>query len=454
MRSRSRTVSRRRRTLPASDTAIAAGCASSAATTRLTAGSAVASRRRSSGASPTPASSAFRIFSSLFAPMPDRSRSRPDSAAAFRPSSDVMPSCVQIRAAVFGPTPGSRRKSTTPAGTSPRRFVSACISPSSTTSTTFASIVFPIPGSVLRLAVERELRDRHGSLADPPRRAPVRDDLERLLLQDLREIGQEVELVRELAVPRQRLGHPAMIRRCLGPSSASRRTTSGRTSSRWWRRSAASSTRPRTASSSSTTARPTAPERSPTGSPPSCRGSPCCTARRRRASAPPTSRASAGRSQSGAELVLEMDCDFSHDPADVPRLIAAAEDADLVLGSRYVAGRRHRELGASAPDRLARGLPLRAGDPRPRRARPHGRLQVLPPRRARGDRPRMRSPRTATRSRSRRRTASSAPGCGCWRCRSRFVERRAGASKMTGAIVAEAMWRVPVLRLRALVGKL
>jgi dolichol-phosphate mannosyltransferase len=40
----------------------------------------------------------------------------------------------------------------------------------------------------------------------------------------------------------------------------------------------------------------------------------------------------------GAELVLEMDSDFSHDPADLPRLIAAAEDADLVLGSRYVAG--------------------------------------------------------------------------------------------------------------------
>src|SRR5215211_359988 len=41
----------------------------------------------------------------------------------------------------------------------------------------------------------------------------------------------------------------------------------------------------------------------------------------------------------GAELVLEMDCDFSHDPADLPRLIAAAEaGADLVLGSRYVAG--------------------------------------------------------------------------------------------------------------------
>src|SRR6478752_999984 len=41
----------------------------------------------------------------------------------------------------------------------------------------------------------------------------------------------------------------------------------------------------------------------------------------------------------GAELVLEMDCDFSHDPADVPRLIEACEGgADLVLGSRYVPG--------------------------------------------------------------------------------------------------------------------
>src|SRR3954466_8638515 len=38
----------------------------------------------------------------------------------------------------------------------------------------------------------------------------------------------------------------------------------------------------------------------------------------------------------GADLVLEMDADFSHDPADLPRLIAA--DADLVLGSRYVPG--------------------------------------------------------------------------------------------------------------------
>jgi dolichol-phosphate mannosyltransferase len=42
-----------------------------------------------------------------------------------------------------------------------------------------------------------------------------------------------------------------------------------------------------------------------------------------------------------AELILEMDCDFSHDPADVPRLITAVEEgADVALGSRYVPGGR------------------------------------------------------------------------------------------------------------------
>lgn len=38
----------------------------------------------------------------------------------------------------------------------------------------------------------------------------------------------------------------------------------------------------------------------------------------------------------GADRVVQMDCDFSHDPKDVPRLVA--EDADLVIGSRYVPG--------------------------------------------------------------------------------------------------------------------
>ena len=41
----------------------------------------------------------------------------------------------------------------------------------------------------------------------------------------------------------------------------------------------------------------------------------------------------------GADYVIEMDADFSHAPADVPRLLATARDgADLVLGSRYVPG--------------------------------------------------------------------------------------------------------------------
>ena len=47
----------------------------------------------------------------------------------------------------------------------------------------------------------------------------------------------------------------------------------------------------------------------------------------------------------GAELVIEMDADFSHDPAYLGKLLAAAEDADLVLGSRYVPGGAVREWG-------------------------------------------------------------------------------------------------------------
>jgi dolichol-phosphate mannosyltransferase len=49
--------------------------------------------------------------------------------------------------------------------------------------------------------------------------------------------------------------------------------------------------------------------------------------------------------ESGAQLVIEMDADFSHDPAYLPQLLAAAEDADLVLGSRYVPGGGVRDWG-------------------------------------------------------------------------------------------------------------
>jgi dolichol-phosphate mannosyltransferase len=71
---------------------------------------------------------------------------------------------------------------------------------------------------------------------------------------------------------------------------------------------------------------------------------------------------------SGADLVLEMDADFSHDPRDLPRLIGAAEDADLALGSRYVKGggvtdwglfRRLLSRGGSWYARLVLGVPVR-----------------------------------------------------------------------------------------------
>ena len=42
----------------------------------------------------------------------------------------------------------------------------------------------------------------------------------------------------------------------------------------------------------------------------------------------------------GATHVIEMDCDFSHDPKDVRRLLSAIEDCDVAIGSRYVKGGR------------------------------------------------------------------------------------------------------------------
>jgi dolichol-phosphate mannosyltransferase len=59
--------------------------------------------------------------------------------------------------------------------------------------------------------------------------------------------------------------------------------------------------------------------------------------------------------QGGATHVMEMDADFSHDPADLARLLAAATEADLVLGSRYVPGGGVTEWG------LVRRLVSRGG---------------------------------------------------------------------------------------------
>jgi dolichol-phosphate mannosyltransferase len=155
----------------------------------------------------------------------------------------------------------------------------------------------------------------------------------------------------------------------------------------------------------------------------------------------------------GAELVLEMDCDFSHDPADVPRLIAAAEDADLGLGSRYVPGggtanwgllRRLVSRGGCIYAQVILGLGVRdltGGFKCFRRAA----LEAI-------DLDALSAHGYAFQIETTYRVKRA--GLRVTEVPITFVERRAGASKMTGSIVAEAMWRVPLLRLRALTGRL
>jgi dolichol-phosphate mannosyltransferase len=152
--------------------------------------------------------------------------------------------------------------------------------------------------------------------------------------------------------------------------------------------------------------------------------------------------------EQGAELVLEMDCDFSHDPQDVPRLIAAAVDADLVLGSRYVPGGGVRDWG------LVRRLISRA-------ASLYTRLLLMPVHDATGgfkcfrrevleqldldaitSRGYMFQIETTFRARRAGFRVVEIPIT--------FADREVGGSKMSGAIVAEAIWKVPALRLAAL----
>jgi dolichol-phosphate mannosyltransferase len=149
----------------------------------------------------------------------------------------------------------------------------------------------------------------------------------------------------------------------------------------------------------------------------------------------------------GAGLIVEMDADFSHDPADLPRLIAASDDADVVLGSRYVEGggvenwgalRRLVSRGGSWYARAVLRVPVRdltGGFKCFRR----GVLEALDL------------------------NAVHANGYGFqieltyWAVRAgfrvkeipiRFRERREGHSKMTPRIALEAVWKVPAMRFR------
>ena len=151
----------------------------------------------------------------------------------------------------------------------------------------------------------------------------------------------------------------------------------------------------------------------------------------------------------GAELVLEMDCDFSHDPSDVPRLAAATTSADVVLGSRYVEGGsvanwgRGRRLVSGAGSLYARvllGLPVRdptGGFKCYRRAV----LETI-------DLDAIRSRGYAFQIETTYRALRA--GFSVVELPITFVDRTIGSSKMSGPIIAEAVWKVPALRIAAL----
>ena len=157
----------------------------------------------------------------------------------------------------------------------------------------------------------------------------------------------------------------------------------------------------------------------------------------------------------GAELVLEIDCDLSHDPNDVPRLIEAceADRADLALGSRWIAGggtenwgllRRLVSRGGSLYARIVLGVGIRdltGGFKCFRR-------EVLESIDLDAIAPRGYAFQIETTYRVLRR------GFRVVELPITFVDRRVGESKMSGAIVAEAVWAVPGLRWRAIRGRL
>ena len=156
----------------------------------------------------------------------------------------------------------------------------------------------------------------------------------------------------------------------------------------------------------------------------------------------------------GAEFVLEMDCDFSHDPNDVPRLLAAVGGgADLALGSRYIPGggvrnwgllRRLISAGGSLYARVLLGLKVRdltGGFKCYRRSV----LEAI-------DLDAIESKGYAFQIETTYRALRA--GFTVVEVPITFADREVGGSKMSKAIVAEAIWKVPGLRLAALFGRL
>jgi dolichol-phosphate mannosyltransferase len=149
----------------------------------------------------------------------------------------------------------------------------------------------------------------------------------------------------------------------------------------------------------------------------------------------------------GAQRIIEMDADFSHDPAYLPRLVGAADEADLVIGSRYVPGggvtdwgpmRRFISRGGSAYARVALGLPIRdltGGFKCFRREVLESiNLDTIE---ARGYAFQVETTYRAIKA-----------GFRVVEIPIVFRDRMDGTSKMSRSIVAEAMWRVPAMRFR------
>lgn len=147
----------------------------------------------------------------------------------------------------------------------------------------------------------------------------------------------------------------------------------------------------------------------------------------------------------GWDPIVQMDADLSHDPADVPRLVAALERADLVLGSRWTAG------GGTVDWSLGRRVLSRFGS---LYARAWLGLGV---RDATGGFKAWRAATLAGIDPATLRAEGYAFQVeATWRAVQRgarvvevpivFTERRAGASKMSARIALEAAWRVPGLR--------
>jgi dolichol-phosphate mannosyltransferase len=149
----------------------------------------------------------------------------------------------------------------------------------------------------------------------------------------------------------------------------------------------------------------------------------------------------------GADLIVEMDADFSHEPAYLPRLLEAAERGDLVIGSRYVDGggvgdwgavRRWISRGGSAYAKLILGVgvnDLTAGFKCFRREV----LEAI-------DLDTVQSKGYAFQVELTYRAIRH--GFRVVEVPIVFRDRRVGDSKMSRAIVAEAIWRVPLLRFK------